>query len=142
MTLVISRLPKAWRNKETLGYLNDFLKTFLARVLDVSKETMGDKKKMLTIRMLMIGMTKMGFSVKMSKIRNPEEPFCVTQTCVQNAIAESGLHVKKNVRVYLRMATEILVKMLVEHASVFQKPVTAEPDVVVRKLRGKMNLQN
>ena len=142
MTVVISRLPPQWRNKECVKHLQEFLHVFLCNVLEKSTEIMRKDKRMISESLVRVGLTKMGWSLRMGRMVPQTNGTCVTQTCVQKAISDSNVSVKKEVRHLLRMFAQQLVNALVQNATPFKTSIKSEPSVVIRKLRLKMLSQN
>lgn len=142
MLVVLSKLPKEWRNRETAEYLQTFLTKLLEEVLRICAEQVKESKnQMVSVTMLNIALTRIGMSMKTLKFTNnstDKNSFSVTQSCISNAITESKLSVKKNTREELRRAAQAVVNLFVAYANPLKRPVSAEPDSVVRRLRSKM----
>ena len=140
MRVIVSRLPKSWRNSDSVQYLQDFISLFLSDVLNECKKIGTEKKKMISVQMLNIALSKLGFSMRMINLKDPAlaGSFSVTQSCIQKAIEESKVHVQKAVRWHLRVATQSLINGLVLYARAFQKPVEKSPASVIAALRDRM----
>lgn len=140
MLVVVSRLPKAWRRRETVEHLQEFLERFLDALLLCCYDIVSERKKMITVPMLNVALTRMGWSLSMSRIPLPNErDYSVTWLCVQTSTAKSKIHVDKSARAAIRDVTQRMVEAIVEHAEPFQQRVGSSPKQVVHMLRQKIS---